>query len=103
MNKAEKMKKLAMSMKDFFRRNGSSDDKRVYRFCLRQIKIEAAKGKLEHAFHIDECDYTNLDAEMVAAWLKKDGFKVTLTPFYVCETDEDIEEIEDWKLKVSWE
>lgn len=100
MNKAEKMKKLALSMKDFFKKNGSPEDKRVYRTCLSKIKIEAAKGKLECTFHIDECDYNNVDVEMVAAWLKKDGFEVSLKPFFENEIGE---EIEDWKMKVSWE
>ena len=103
MNKAEKMKKLALSMKDFFKKNGSLDDKRVYRTCLSKIKIEAAKGKLECIFHIDKCDYDNVDVEMVVAWLEKDGFKVVLTPFFANEIYEDIEEIEDWKMKVNWE
>lgn len=100
MNKAEKMKKLALSMKNFFKKNGSPEDKRVYRACLNKIKIEAAKGKLECTFHIDECDYDNVDVEMVAAWLKKDGFEVSLKPFFGNEINE---EIEDWKMKVSWE
>ena len=99
MNKAEKMKKLALSMKDFFKKNGSFDDKRVYRFCLRQIKIDAAKGRLEHTFNIDTSDYNNLDVEMVAEWLERDGFEVMLTPFFA---DEDIELIEDWEMKVFW-
>ena len=103
MNKAEKMKRLALSMKDFFKRNGSFDDKRVYRFCLRQIKVEAAKGKLEHAFHIDESDYNNVNVKIVAEWLEKDGFEVMLTPFYTSDIDEDAEFIEDWKMKVNWE
>lgn len=103
MNKAEKMKKLALSMKDFFKKNGSFDDKRLYRSCLSRIKTEAAKGKLEHTFHVDECDYNNVDVEMVAAWLEKDGFEVSLKPFFTDEIDEDIELIEDWEMKVSWE
>ena len=103
MNKAEKMKKLALSMKDFFKKNGSLDDKRLYRFCLSRIKIEAAKGKLEHAFHVDKSDYDNIDIEVVATWLKKDGFEVSLKPFFENEIDEDIELIEDWKMRVSWE
>lgn len=102
MNKAEKMKKLALSMKKFFKKNGSFDDKRLYRSCLSRIKTEAAKGKLEHAFHVDECDYNNIDVEMVAAWLERDGFEVMLTPFFTDEIDEDIELIEDWEMKVSW-
>ena len=102
MNKAEKMKKLALSMKDFFKKNGSVDDKRVYRFCLKRIKLEAAKGKLDCTFHIDKGDYNNLDVKMVAAWLKKDGFEVSLKPFFVNEINEDIEDIDDWKMKVSW-
>lgn len=102
MNKAEKMKKLALSMKDFFKRNGSFDDKRVYRFCLRQIKVEAAKGKLECTFSIDTSDYNNVDLKRVVAWLEKDGFEVMLTPLYVSDIDEDAEFIEDWKMKVSW-
>ena len=102
MNKAEKMKKLALSMKDFFKKNGSFDDRRVYRFCLRQIKAEAAKGRLEYVFHIDESDYNNVNVEMVAEWLEKDGFEVMLTPFYASDIDEDAEFIEDWKIKVFW-
>ena len=100
MNKAEKMKKLALSMKDLFKRKGSFDDRRLYRSCLSRIKTEARYGKLEHTFHIDECDYNNIDVELVAAWLKKDGFEVSLKPFF---ENEDIEEIEDWEMKVSWE
>ena len=100
MNKAEKMKKLALSMKDLFKRKGSFDDRRLYRSCLSKIKIEAAKGKLEYTFDIDECDYNNVNVKMVAAWLKKDGFEVSLKPFF---ENEDIEEIEDWEMKVSWE
>lgn len=100
MNKAEKMKKLALSMKDLFKRKGSFDDRRLYRSCLSRIKIEAAKGKLEHTFSIDECDYSNINVEMIAAWLKKDGFEVSLKPFFEDEIDEDIE---DWEMKVSWE
>lgn len=103
MNKAEKMKKLALSMKYFFKRNGSFDDKRVYRFCLKQIKVEAAKGKLECTFSIDTSDYNNIDIKRVVAWLEKDGFKVTPTPFYTSDLNEDPEFIEDWKMKVSWE
>lgn len=103
MNKAEKMKKLALSMKDLFKRKGSLDDKRVYRSCLSKIKAEAAKGKLECTFHIDKCDYNSLDIKTVVAWLERDGFKVTLTPFFAGEMYEDIEEIEDWKMRVSWE
>ena len=102
MNKAEKMKKLALSMKDFFKKNGSFDDRRVYRFCLRQIKVEAAKGKLEHTFSIDTSDYNNLDVEMVAEWLERDGFEVMLKPFFTDEIDEGIELIEDWEMRVSW-
>ena len=102
MNKAEKMKKLALSMKNFFKKNGSPEDKQVYRTCLSKIKIEATKGKLECTFHIDEYNHDNVDVEMVAAWLKKDGFEVILTPFFAGEIYADIEEIEDWKMKVSW-
>ena len=40
---------------------------------------------------------------MVAAWLKKDGFEVSLKPFFEDEIDELIEIIEDWEMKVSWE
>lgn len=100
MNKAEKMKKLALSMKDLFKRKGSFDDRRLYRSCLSRIKTEAAKGKLEYTFDIDECDYNNVNVKMVAAWLKKDGFEVSLKPFF---ENEDIEEIADWEMKVSWE
>lgn len=103
MNKAEKMKKLALSMKDFFKKNGSPEDKRVYRSCLSRIKTEAAKGKLECTFHIDECDYNSLNIKTVVAWLERDGFEVTLKPFFISEIHEDIEDIEDWKVKVSWE
>lgn len=103
MNKAEKMKKLALSMKDLFKRKGSLDDRRLYRSCLSRIKTEAGYGKLEHTFHIDEYDYNHVDIEMVAAWLEKDGFEVSLKPFFTNEIDEDIELIEDWELKVSWE
>lgn len=102
MNKAEKMKKLALSMKDLFKRKGSFDDKRVYRFCLRQIKAEAAKGRLECVFHIDESDYNNVNVKMVTEWLERDGFEVMLTPFFADEIDEDIELIEDWEMKVFW-
>ena len=102
MNKAEKMKKLALTMKDLFKRKGSFDDRRLYRSCLRMIKAEAVDGKLEYTFHIDECDYNNLNVEMVASWLEKDGFEVMLKPFFTNEIDEDIELIEDWKMKVSW-
>lgn len=103
MNKAEKMKKIALSMKDFFKKNGSFDDRSLYRSCLRRIKVEAAKGKLEHTFSIDECDYNNVNVEMVAAWLEKDGFEISLKPFFMGDIDKDIEEIEDWEMKVSWE
>ena len=102
MNKAEKMKKLALSMKDLFKRKGSFDDKRVYRFCLRQIKAEAAKGRLECVFHIDESDCNNVNVKMVTEWLERDGFEVMLTPFYVSDIDEEAEFIEDWKIKVFW-
>ena len=102
MNKAEKMKSLALSMKDFFKRNGSFDDKRVYRFCLRQIKVEAAKGRLECSFSIDTSDYNNVDIKRVVEWLERDGFEVMLTPFYASDIDEDAEFIEDWKMKVFW-
>lgn len=102
MNKAEKMKKLALSMKDFFKRNGSFDDKRVYRFCLKQIKVEAAKGRLECFFSIDTSDYNNVDIKRVVEWLERDGFEVMLTPLYVRDIDEDAEFIEDWKMKVFW-
>ena len=97
------MKKLALSMKDFFKRNGSFDDKRVYRFCLRQIKLEAAKGKLDCTFSIDTSDYNNVDIKRVTTWLERDGFEVLLKPFYEDEIDADIEDIEDWEMKVSWE
>jgi hypothetical protein len=103
MNKAEKMKKLALSMRDLFKRKDSFDDKRVYRFCLTQIKAEAAKGRLECAFHIVKSDYNNVNIKMVAEWLKKDGFEVMLTSFYASEIDKNTEFIEDWKMKVSWE
>ena len=102
MKKAEKMKKLALSAKDFFKKSGSFDDRRLYRSCLSKIKTEAAKGKLEYTFHVDECDYNNIDVELVAAWLKKDGFEVLLKPFFEDEIDELIELIEDWEMKVSW-
>ena len=97
------MKKLALSMKDFFKRNGSFDDKRVYRFCLRQIKLEAAKGKLDCTFSIDTSDYNNVDIKRVTTWLERDGFEVLLKPFYEDEIDADIEDIEDWEMKVNWE
>ena len=97
------MKKLALSMKDLFKRKGSFDDRRLYRSCLRRIKTEAAKGKLEHTFSIDECDYNNVNVEIVAAWLERDGFEVLLKPFYEDEIDADIEDIEDWEMKVNWE
>lgn len=103
MNKAEKMKKLALSMKDLFKKKGSLDDKRVYRSCLSRIKSEAAKGKLECTFHIDEYDYNSLNIKTVVAWLERDGFEVMLNPFFVSEIHKDIEDIEDWKVKVSWE
>lgn len=103
MNKAEKMKKLALSMKDFYKRRGSFSDKWLYRSCLSRIKTEAAKGKLEYTFHVDESDYNNVDVEMVVAWLKRDGFEVLLKPFFEDEIDEDIEDIEDWEMRVSWE
>jgi len=102
MNRAEKMKKLAFSMKDLFKRKGSFDDKRLYHSCLSRIKTEARHGKLEHTFSIDECDYNNVNVELVAAWLEKDGFEVSLKPFFEDEIDELIEIIEDWEMKVSW-
>ena len=101
MNKAEKMKKLAFSMKDLFKRKGSFDDRRLYHSCLSRIKTEAKKGKLEYTFSIDEYYYNNnIDIEMVTAWLKEDGFEVSLKPLFENEIDE---EIEDWEMKVSWE
>lgn len=103
MNKAEKMKKLALSMKDLFKRKGSLDDKRVYRFCLSRIKTEAAKGKLDCSFSIDTSDYNNINIKRVVEWLERDGFKVILTPLYVSDIDEDAEFIEDWRIKVNWE
>lgn len=103
MNKADKMKKLALTMKDLFKRKGSFDDRQLYRSCLRRIKAEAVDGKLKYTFHIDECDYGNLNVETVAKWLERDGFEVSLKPFFENETDEDLEFIEDWKMKVSWE
>ena len=103
MNKAEKMKKLALSMKDLFKRKGSFEDRRLYRSCLSRIKTEARHGKLEHTFHIDEYDYNNVDVKMIAAWLKKDGFEVSLKPFFEDEIDENIGIIEDWEMRVSWE
>ena len=103
MNKAEKMKKLALSMKDLFKRKGSFDDRRLYRSCLGRIKSEAKRGKLEYTFHIDECAYSDVDVEMVAALLEKDGFEVLLKPFFVNDSDKDIEDIEDWEMKVKWE
>lgn len=102
MNKAEKMKSLALSMKDFFKKNGSVDDKRVYRSCLSKIKIEATKGKLECTFHIDVGNYDNVDIKRVTTWLERDGFEVMLTPFYASDVNEDPEFIEDWKMKVNW-
>lgn len=99
MNKAEKMKKLALSMKNFFKKNGSFDDRCLYRSCLSKIKTEAGKGKLEHAFHIDECDYNNVNVKIVVTWLERDGFEVLLKPFFEDEIDEDIE---DWEMRVSW-
>lgn len=103
MNKADKMKKLALSMKDLFKRKGSFDDRRLYRSCLSRIKTEARYGKLEHTFHIEEYDYNNVNIEMVVEWLKRDGFEVMLTPFFADEIDEGIELIEDWEMKVNWE
>lgn len=101
MNKAEKMKKLALSMKDLFKRKGSLDDRRLYHFCLSKIKTEAKKGRLEFTFSIDEYYYNNnINIEMVATWLEEDGFEVSLKPFFENEIDE---EIEDWEMKVSWE
>lgn len=101
MNKAEKMKKLALSRVDLFKRKGSLDDRRLYRFCLNKIKTETKKGKLKYTFSIDEYYYNNnIDVEMVAAWLKEDGFEVSLKPFFEDENDEDIE---NWEMKVSWE
>ena len=97
------MKKLALSMKDLFKRKGSFDDRRLYRSCLSRIKTEAKRGKLEYTFHIDECDYNNVNVEIVAAWLERDGFEVLLKPFYEDEIDADIEDIEDWEKKVNWE
>ena len=102
MKKAEKMKKLALSMKDLFKRKGSFDDKRVYRFCLRQIKLEAAKGKLDCTFSIDTSDYNNVDIKRVTTWLERDGFEVILTPFYASDINEDPEFIDDWKVKLNW-
>lgn len=102
MNKAEKMKKLALSMKDLFKRKGSFDDKRVYRSCLSKIKIEAARGKLECTFHIDESNYNNIDVKMIVTWLIKDGFEVSLKPFYSCFIGADVKDIEDWKMEVNW-
>ena len=97
MNKAKKMKELALSMKDFFKKNGSPDDRRLYRSCLSRIKTEAKKGKLEYTFYIDEYDYKNVNLEIVAAWLEKDGFEVSLKPSFENEIDEE------WEMKVSWE
>ena len=102
MNKAEKMKKLALSMKDLFKRKGSFDDKRIYRFCLRQIKVKAAKGRLECDLSIDTSDYNNVDIKRVVEWLERDGFEVMLTPFFADEIDEGVELVEDWEMKVSW-
>lgn len=102
MNKAEKMKKIALSVKDLFKRKGSFDDKQVYRSCLSRIKIEAARGKLECTFLIHEYDYNNVDTKTVATWLIKDGFEVSLEPFYPCDIHTDVEDIEDWKMEVSW-
>jgi hypothetical protein len=103
MNKAEKMKKLALSMKDLFKRKGSFDDRRLYRSCLRRIKTEAKKGKLEDTFRIDECAYNNVNIEMVVAWLEKDGFEIALKPFFSSEIDRDLEFVDDWEMKVKWE
>ncbi len=101
MNKAEKMKKLALSMKNYFIKKGSFADKRLYRSCLKRIKTEAKKGKFKWTFLISEYDDDiQIDVEMVAAWLEKDGFEVSLKSFYENEIDE---EVEDWEMKVSWE
>ena len=100
MNKAEKMKKLAFSMKDLFKRRGSFDDRRLYHSCLSRIKTEAKKGKLEYTFHIEEYYDENVDIEKVTSWLKQDGFEISLKPFFENENDEEIEE---WEMKVSWD
>lgn len=103
MNKAEKMKKIALSIKDSLKRKGSFDDRRLYRSCLNRIKIEAARGKIKCTFHIDESNYNNIDVKIIVAWLIKDGFEVSLKPFYPCDIHADVEDIEDWKMEVSWE
>ena len=103
MNKAEKMKKLTLSIKDSFKRKGSFDDRLLYRSCLSKIKTEATRGKLKCTFHIDECNYNNVDVKTIVTWLIKDGFEVSLKPFYACDIHTDVENIEDWKMEVSWE
>ena len=102
MNKAGKMKKIALFTQNFFKRKGSPDNKRVYYFCLEKIKIEAKKGSLKCDFYIDISKYNNLNIQMIATWLEKEGFLVTLKPRYVGEIIKDIELIEDWKLEVNW-
>ena len=102
MNKAEEMKKVALYMKDLFKKKGSFSDRRFYRSCLRTIKNEAVKGKLEYLFKIDRDNYYNLNLKTIVAWLERDGFKVELAPYFLSDIDKDFEFINDWEMKVSW-